>query len=154
VISTNYITNPKRFRKILGIAGALLTLAFPFYVMLQSANQHIETEQSICPFKLLTGFPCPGCGITKSLIFLYKGDLVKSIYFHLFGPLTFLFCLAAIVILSVELITEKDYFQKFLYSKKIAYSLGIVLGIYHMSRLIYFISTNNIDDILRQSIWK
>ena len=154
MISTNYITNPKRFRKILGIAGALLTLAFPFYVMLQSANQSIETEQSICPFKLLTGFPCPGCGITKSLIFLYKGDLEKSIYYHLFGPFTFLFCLVAIVTLSVELFTEKDYFQKILYSKKIAYSLGIILGIYHLSRLVYFISTNNIDDILRQSIWK
>jgi len=154
VISTNYITNPKRFRKILGIAGALLTLAFPFYVMLQSANRSIETEQSLCPFKLLTGFPCPGCGITKSLIFLYKGDLVKSIYFHLFGPLTFLFCLVAIVTLSVELFTERDYFQKILYSKKIAYSLGIILGIYHLSRLVYFISTNNIDDILRQSMWK
>ena len=154
MISINYTTNPKRFRKILGIAGALLTLAFPFYVMLQSSNRAIETEQSLCPFKLLTGFPCPGCGITKSLIFLYKGDLEKSIYFHLFGPLTFLFCLAAILTLSVELFTEKDYFQKILYSKKIAYSLGILLGIYHLSRLVYFISTNNIDDILRQSMWK
>ena len=154
MISTNYITNPKRFRKILGIAGALLTLAFPFYVMLQSANQSIEKEQSMCPFKLLTGFPCPGCGITKSLIFLYKGDLEKSIYYHLFGPFTFLFCLVAIVTLSVELVTEKDYFQKFLYSKKIAYSLGIVLALYHLSRLVYFIITNNVDDILRQSMWK
>lgn len=154
MISTNYITNPKRFRKILGIAGALLTLTFPFFVMLQSANRPIETEQSLCPFKLLTGFPCPGCGITKSLIFLYKGDIEKSLYYHLFGPLTFLFCLAAIITLSIELLTQKDYFQKILYSKKIAYSLGIVLALYHLSRLVYFISTNNIDDILRQSMWK
>ena len=154
MISTNYITNPKRFRKILGIAGALLTLAFPFYVMLQSANRSIETEQSLCPFKLLTGFPCPGCGITKSLIFFYKGDVEKSLYYHLFGPLTFVFCLTAIIILSIELVTEKDYFQKILYSKKIAYSLGIILAIYHLTRLIYFVSSNNMDDILLQSMWK
>jgi hypothetical protein len=25
---------------------------------------------------------------------------------------------------------------------------------YHLSRLVYFIFTNNMDDILRQSMWK
>ena len=152
--STNYTSNPKRVRKILGIAGAFLTLAIPYFIMLQNVNRQIETEQSFCPFKLLTGFPCPGCGITKSLVFLYEGDFFKSIYYHLFGPITFLFCFVTIIILAVELVTKKEYFQNILYSKKIAYSLGITLLIYHSTRLIYFISTNNIDDILRQSMWQ
>jgi hypothetical protein len=122
--------------------------------MLQNNNRHIETEQSLCPFKLLTGFPCPGCGITKSLIFLYDGDFFKSIYYHLFGPFTFLCCIIAIVVLTTELVTKKEYFQTILYSKKLAYTLGATLAIYHLTRLIFFISTNNVDDILRQSIWK
>ncbi len=155
MISINYTSkNPKQIRKILGIAGALLTLVIPYFIMLQNDNRHIETEQSLCPFKLLTGFPCPGCGITKSLIFLYEGDFLKSIYYHLFGPFTVLFCFATIIILTVELVTKKEYFQNILYSKKIAYCLGFTLAIYHLTRLIYFISTNNIDDILRQSIWQ
>ena len=80
MISINYTSkNPKQIRKILGIAGALLTLVIPYFIMLQNDNRHIETEQSLCPFKLLTGFPCPGCGITKSLVFLYEGDFFKSI---------------------------------------------------------------------------
>ena len=115
---------------------------------------HIETDQSICPFKMITGFPCPGCGITKSLVFLYEGDFVKSIYYHLFGPLTFLFSIAAILVLSLELATKKEYFQNILFSKKIAYVLGSTLAVYHVIRLILFISANNIDEILRQSIWK
>jgi len=154
VISINYISNSKQFRKILGIAGAISTLAIPFFIMLQNDNKHIETEQSLCPFKLLTGFPCPGCGITKSLIFLYYGDFFKSIYYHLFGPFTFLCCIIAIVVLTTELVTKKEYFKNILYSKKLAYTLGSTLAIYHLTRLIFFISTNNIDDILRQSIWK
>ena len=154
MISINYTSNPKQVRKILGIAGALLTLAIPYFIMLQNDNRHIETEQSLCPFKLLTGFPCPGCGITKSLIFFYEGDFLKSIYYHLFGPFTFLFCIIAIVVLTAELVTKKEYFQKILYSKKLAYTLGTTLAIYHLTRLIFFISTNNIYDILRQSIWK
>jgi len=154
VISINYTSNPKQIRKILGIAGAVLTLAIPYFIMLLNNNKHIETEQSLCPFKMLTGFPCPGCGITKSLIFLYKGDFLKSIYYHLFGPFTFLFCIIAIVVLTVELITKKEYFQSILYSKNLAYALGTILVIYHLTRLIFFILTNNIDDVLRQSIWK
>lgn len=150
----NYISNSNRTRKILGIAGALLTLAIPYFIMLQNINGHIEAEQSLCPFKLITGFPCPGCGITKSLIFLYEGDFLKSIYYHLFGPLTFIFCIIAIFVLTAELVTKKEYFQNILYSKKLAYSLGATLAVYHFIRLIFFISTNNIDDILRQSIWK
>src|ERR1700729_3049579 len=118
--------------------------------MLQST--HIETAQSLCPFKMLTGFPCPGCGITKSLIFLYEGNLSKSIYYHLFGPLVFLFCITAILVLTTELITNREYFRSILYNKKLAYFLGFSLAIYHFTRLIYFISANNIHDILRQSI--
>ena len=115
---------------------------------------HIETDQSICPFKMITGFPCPGCGITKSLVFLYEGNFVKSIYYHLFGPLTFLFSIAAILVLSLELATKKEYFQNILFNKKLAYILGSTLAVYHVIRLILFISANNIDEILRQSIWK
>ncbi len=152
--STNSINNAKGIRKIYGIAGALLVLAIPYFIMLQHDNGHIETAQSLCPFKMITGFPCPGCGITKSLIFLYEGNFPKSIYYHLLGPFTFLFCIIAIIVLTVELLTKKEYFQKILFSKKLAYFLGTTLAIYHLTRIIFFVSTNNLDDILRQSIWK
>lgn len=122
--------------------------------MMISSSGHIETAQSICPFKMLTGFPCPGCGITKSLVFFFEGNFLKSIYYHLFGPLTVLACIAAIFILFFELVTKKDYFQNILYSKKLAYVLGSTLAVYHLIRVIVFISTNNIDSILLESIWK
>ncbi|MBM3414115.1 MAG: DUF2752 domain-containing protein [Bacteroidetes bacterium] len=154
MISINFMSSVKITRKIYGIAGALLILAIPYFIMLHNDNGHIETTQSLCPFKMLTGFPCPGCGITKSLIFLYEGNFSKSIYYHLFGPFTFLFCVIAIFVLKIELITKRDYFQKFLYSKKLAYFLGTTLAIYHLTRIIFFVSMNNLDDILRQSIWK
>jgi hypothetical protein len=137
-----------------GIAGALLTLVIPYFLLLHNFQNPIETAQSLCPFKMLTGFPCPGCGITKSLICLYQGDLMKSFQFHLFGPLTFLFCIAAVFVLTAELVTGREYFQKIFHSRKIAYFLGITLCVYHLTRVIYFISANNIDDILRQSIWQ
>jgi hypothetical protein len=139
-------------RNILGIAGAFITLAIPFFI--GHADPHIETAQSLCPFKMVTGFPCPGCGITKALIFLYQGEIVKSLHYHLFAIPLVLFCVTIIVLLTVNLFKQKLYFRNWIYNKKLAYGLAITLITYHGIRLVYFVTENNIHDILEQSIWK
>ena len=140
-------------RKIYGIAGALSMLAVPFFIMLTS-HGHIETEQSLCPFKMMTGFPCPGCGITKSIIFFYQGDLLKSMEYHILGPLVPIVSFIAILVLITELITQKNYFSSILYSTKLAYTLAVLLGVYHAIRLVIFISTHSVQQILNESIWQ
>jgi len=122
-------------------------------LMLHNENNHIEAEQSLCPFMMLTGFPCPGCGITKSLIYLWEGKLYKSLYYHIFGIPTFLFCIGLIPLLTTELITGKEYLSKLFYSQKLAYALGFTLAGYHLVRLVWFIASHNMDEILKQSIW-
>ena len=154
MISINYTINIKSKRKIYGIIGAFITLMIPFFLLFFNQNNHLETDQSLCPLKMLTGFPCPGCGITKSLVYFYEGHLQKSLYYHLFGPLVIAFCVVTIVVLTTELITKKEYFNNLLFNKKLAYGLAIFLASYHFIRIIYFIKNNSIDDILHQSIWK
>jgi len=154
VTSTSFTINTIRKRKIYGITGALLTLLLPFFIMLTDSDNHLETAQSLCPLKMLSGFPCPGCGITKSMVYLYEGDLWRSLSFHIFGPFAILFSVITISVLITELITQKEYFNFYLYNKKIAYGLGIILVVYHIIRLIYFLKSNNFDAILKQSIWR
>ena len=139
-------------RKIYGIAGALATLAIPFIIMM--TDSHVESSQSLCPFKMLTGFPCPGCGITKSMIFLYKGELLKSLSYHIFGPALFLFCVSAAIIWSVELITNTDYLNPLLSGKKLTYMVATLIGSYHFMRLVVFVSTTSFSDILKESVWR
>lgn len=153
MISTDYITNTQTRRKIYGIIGALITLIVPFFLMLDNHNDHLETDQSFCPFKMLTGFPCPGCGITKSLVYFYQGDLYKSISYHILGPFVIAFCIVTVLVLTLELITKKEYFTGLLYNRRLAYGLAIFLGVYHFIRLIFFVRNNSFDDILHQSIW-
>lgn len=123
-------------------------------MMLTNGNGHLESDQSFCPFKMLTGFPCPGCGITKSLVYFYQGDIYKSLGYHVLGPFVILFCIVTLLVLTLELITQKEYFNAIFFSKKLAYGLALFLAIYHFIRLLYFINENSLTEILRESIWK
>ncbi|MGC4100426.1 DUF2752 domain-containing protein [Ferruginibacter sp.] len=154
MILTSYITNTRNKRKIYGIIGAAITLVIPFFLFLNNHDHHLETDQSFCPFKLLTGFPCPGCGITKSLVYFYEGDWYKSISYHILGPFVIIFSFLTIIVLTTELITKKEYFTSWLYNRKLAYGLAIFLAVYHFIRLVYFVHDNSWDSILQQSMWK
>jgi hypothetical protein len=153
VISTDYTNNSRIKRKIYGIIGAAITLIIPFFLMLDNHNDHLETDQSFCPFKMVTGFPCPGCGITKSLVYFYEGDIYKSLSYHILGPFVIVFCWLTIIILTTEIITKKEYFSGLLYNRKLAYNMAYFLGFYHLIRLVLFIRESSFDDILHQSIW-
>jgi hypothetical protein len=51
----------------------------------------------LCPFRALTGLPCPSCGLTRSFIALGHLQLGESLAYHPLGPL----CYALVVSLLV-----------------------------------------------------
>ncbi len=126
----------------------------PFLLKLGNQDFRLDAAQSICPLKMLTGFPCPSCGITKSMVYFYSGYLSKSLQFHILGPATVIFCIFIIILLTVEVITKKNYFRNYFYNKKIAYTVAVFVVVYHTYRLVLFIQNYSWDQILKQSIWQ
>lgn len=49
-------------------------MAQPQHSFLDWLNQHLFA----CPFKSHFGFDCPGCGFQRSVISLFKGNLIES----------------------------------------------------------------------------
>jgi hypothetical protein len=47
----------------------------------------------VCPFRALTGLPCPTCGSTRALMALASGDLARALAHQ---PLTVLVAVAAL----------------------------------------------------------
>lgn len=133
--------------------AAIICLLVPLFIAEFETVHDIVNNQSICPFKLLSGLPCPGCGITKSLVFIYKGDWLQSIHYHLFGPIVFLFCLGLIPLLIVELIQKQNYFNNLFFNRRLGMFMAGVLGFYHLIRLIVFLSSHSVSQILFESIW-
>jgi hypothetical protein len=39
--------------------------------------------RNLCSFKNLTHVPCPGCGMGRATLLLFKGDLLASLRYHL-----------------------------------------------------------------------
>jgi hypothetical protein len=54
-----------------------------------------ELRVVLCPFRALTGHPCPGCGMTRAFCALMHGELWRAVKLNPFSPLLFLAALIA-----------------------------------------------------------
>jgi hypothetical protein len=57
---------------------------------------HLQLGLPPCTFKLMTGLPCPSCGMTTSFAFFVRGDLWNSLRANAVGTVLAAFCLALV----------------------------------------------------------
>ena len=44
---------------------------------------------TVCPFALCTGMACPGCGMTRAISQLLRGNFEQALIYHPLAPLVF-----------------------------------------------------------------
>jgi hypothetical protein len=49
------------------------------------------TLPSVCTFRQMTGIPCPGCGLTRSIVAAVHGDWIASYAYHRLGPIVLVY---------------------------------------------------------------
>ena len=74
-----------------------MILLAAFVLPLPGADGHLLGLPTLCVFRLLTGIPCPGCGLTRSCVCLAHGRLGESVAYHPLGPLTFAVMIALVL---------------------------------------------------------
>lgn len=52
----------------------------------------------LCPFRLCTGYACPGCGLTRSALAVVRGDLETAWRYH---PFVFVLVVELAVVAAV-----------------------------------------------------
>lgn len=67
---------------VASVAGARLARV-RFGPLATLAEHHLPT---LCPFRLLTGRACPTCGLGRSLLACWSGDLALGLRHHPAGP--------------------------------------------------------------------
>ena len=108
-----------------GVQIALVSLSLPGWV---------------CPFFRLTGIPCPGCGLTRAVILLLKGDLQASLHFHAFAPILLLTALALILVLLLpRSITQPAISKVEMLEQQTGFTVIILVGLilYWLARLLF-----------------
>ena len=67
----------KRLIRVVRRYGILLLVGLAYYVFVSLTNIGIP-----CPVRLITGFQCPGCGISRMLMSLVRLDLAAAFQYN------------------------------------------------------------------------
>ena len=93
------------------VSTILAILAAYFYLFI-SAYYESSRNITICIFKNLSGYPCPGCGITRGTIALFSGKFLQSFILNPMAIVINIMAITALVWMSIDLIKGKQSFEK------------------------------------------
>ena len=85
----------------------------------------------MCIFRATTGLPCPGCGLTRSIVAAAHGDVNKSLTYHRLGLLTLVYIFLQFVFSLGILVIPKWRTRVVRYGKFLNRGI-IILGILFM----------------------
>jgi len=93
-----------------------------------------------CPFFRITGIPCPGCGLTRAVILLLKGEVQASLRFHAFAPILLLTAVSLILVLLLpRSITQPAISKMEMLEQQTGFTVIILVGLilYWLARLLF-----------------
>lgn len=119
----------------------ILAIVGGYFALFVSDSYTNHQHQTACLFKLITGIPCPGCGMGRATLALLHGNLQSS---FLYNILCIPFSIAMIVSfgwLILDLLRHKESFYLFIRRdigkgfKLILFSLLLIDWIVNIIRL-------------------
>lgn len=87
-----------------------IVLVASYSLLIYSGHEHGVKNRAIifCPFKKLTGLPCPSCGTTRSVLLLANGDWKGAMQMNPFGIIAFMALLFLPLWLFVDTISHRQ----------------------------------------------
>ena len=101
----------RRYRSLIQLAGVESLLLIILLVT------HYFRLPLVCPFKYVTGIPCPGCGGTRVFFALLHGRFAEALAINPLSVVVIAFALAAPVWLFVDCYRGTDSLQRVMRSK-------------------------------------
>jgi hypothetical protein len=125
------------------LPDAIMVVGLPVLLLvLAIVDVPDEPALTLCGFRNLTGLPCPGCGMTRSVAALLKGRALQSVHFNALAAPTLLL-MVMVWLRSVCLLTNRQQTMtrlSELVSPRQRVSLGwtflVVVGVYWAGRLL------------------
>lgn len=84
------------------------------------AARHFGLHASVCPVKLISGYPCPSCGSTRSIHLLLEGRFVDAVLLNPLGLVSFSLFITVVLVLLMDTVMKSDiYYQAYQYVGKV-----------------------------------
>jgi hypothetical protein len=95
----------------------------------------------VCPLRYGLGVPCPGCGLSRAMLALLRGEWATSLNLHAFAP----FFLMALILISLAMVLPAPQRQRLVGRVKwleqrsgVTAILLVALVFYWLIRLLFF----------------
>lgn len=108
----------------------LTRLLYLLIILLEGIVFYLITFVNItipCLFKKLSHIPCPGCGLTRSFLSIFKLDLLSCLKYNLLGLPLFLFFLLINIFLIIDIIKNKNLTKNLITKLFTHYQIIIIL---------------------------
>lgn len=137
----HFLPNAVIFVVCFGILTGCIILTPP-----QNGSSNVQMGNiplpGICTFRSVTGIPCPGCGLLRSMVSAMHGNLKKSLDYHRLGLATLLYVALQFffrfgVLVFPALIIRSSRFESFLNRGLIL--LAVLFGINWILTLVSFL---------------
>jgi hypothetical protein len=109
----------------------------------------------ICPLRAASGFPCPGCGMTRAFAALAHGHLANALMLNAASLPAFAGLLVALPLLLLELLRGRALATySFLYSQRLAMAIALVMVGYNLARTAWWAWSGTLaTEYLHHSWW-
>lgn len=94
---------------------------------------------SICIVKVHTGFPCPGCGMTRAMLAFFHMDFRNAFRWHPLWPLVFILPVVLAIFNYSKALKERYL------SKMLLVTLLLIMSVYIMRMILLFPKTAPMD---------
>ena len=133
----------KKSRRLALLVLVSLTSLFLVSVLYTASQADADGRYfTLCGFKILTGLPCPGCGLTHSFCAIGKGDLGEAFYFNAIGPPLYLIAIVVWLRFLFVLVGVKGpvaAFDRAVNHIKLVRAFAIALGLFGLGRIVYLV---------------
>lgn len=107
------------FRKILALFSGIIVFAAILYSGIQ------------CPFKYVLHFDCPGCGMTRAILCLFRLDFAAAFHYH---PMVF-----ALPVLFLYFLTDGTLFENRYVNTAVLALIAAGFIVCYIAKLIIFL---------------
>lgn len=91
------------------IALSLAGYAWVGYNLIKASNDGV----TVCPFRNVTGIPCPSCGTTEAVVHAVRGEIWEAITINPLVALASLMLVIFPIWVAIDLIRKKESFLIF-----------------------------------------